>query len=254
MVFSFQDDTLGTKENIPLQAIFFDLDDTLCATSQFSTQARLDALKAMVKIGLKMDIESLTAELKELIEEFTSNYSQHFDKLLLRIPESSYHGINKAILVAAAVAAYHDAKHNYLKPYPDVLDFLKYIETLPMLKGIITDGLEVKQAEKLIRLGIYTYFHPQAIFISDQIGFSKINHKAYIHICKSLGLIPQKTMYIGDHPQKDIDSANQAGLISVRIRREGKYKNLESKTKARHEVESLEELKEILERDYRLKG
>ncbi|NUM34227.1 MAG: HAD-IA family hydrolase [Candidatus Brocadiae bacterium] len=241
---------MGTKENIQIQAIFFDLDDTLCATSDFSTQARFDALKAMINIGLKMDIEVLNTELKELIEEFTSNYPHHFDKLLLRIPESSYRGINKAVLVAAAVAAYHDAKHNYLKPYPDVLHFLQYIANIPILKGVITDGLEIKQAEKLIRLGIYPYFHPQAIFISDQIGFSKINSKTYIHICSSLGLSPHRTMYVGDHPMKDIDSANKAGLISVRIRREGKYKTLEGKTKACHEIQNLQELLQILEERY----
>lgn len=240
------------NSNPKIQAIFFDLDDTLCATSEFTAQARFDAVKAMVKMGLKMEPSELFSELLDVIDEFSSNYSQHFDKLLLRLPPQKQEGLNKAMLVAAAVIAYHDAKQMYLKPYSDVLLFLQDLAPFPILKGIITDGLAVKQAEKLIRLGLVEYFDSRAIFISEQIGFSKLNTKIYLHVCQSLHLCAEKTMYVGDHPQRDIDAANKAGLITVRIRREGKYKNLEGKTPARHEIQNLAELRPILETTYGL--
>ncbi len=235
-----------------LHAIFFDIDDTICATSEFTKEARYNALRAMIAAGLQMPIEDLFAELIEVISEFSSNYAQHFDKLILRLPPTAYTGINPAILIAAAVVAYHNTKYLLLKPYPDVLPFLESIAPVQIVKGIISDGLAIKQAEKILRLKIYPYLTPKAIFISEQVGISKINPKIYTRVCQTLHLTPQHTMFIGDHPQRDIDSANHIGLISVRIRRNGKYQELQGQSQATYEINNLDELRIILQENYQL--
>ncbi|HNZ67576.1 MAG TPA: TIGR02253 family HAD-type hydrolase [Planctomycetota bacterium] len=233
----------------PLQAIFFDVDDTLCATTEFTQQARKDAIQAMINYGLNLPHEYLYNELQEVIQEFSSNYTQHFDQLLLRIPTHTYQNINKAILIAAAVAAYHDAKHCYLKPHPDVQRFLEYLEPMPIIKGVITQGFAIKQAEKLIRLNIYTYLDCNAIFITDQIGISKSNPKIYTHTCQKCNIQPEQTIYIGDNPIHDIDTANKAGLITVRVYR-GKYKDKNGETQAHYEIQNLDQLQTILQQDF----
>ena len=230
-----------------LQAIFFDIDDTLCATSEFTQRARMDAIQAMIDIGLKLPKEYLWNELMEVIQEFTTNYSQHFDKLLLRIPPESYQHINKAILVAVAVVAYHDAKKNYLKVYSDCIRLLDFLKPLPILKGIITEGFAVKQAEKLVRLNLYSYLDDQAIFITDQIGISKTNPKIFQLICQRCNILPENTLYVGDNPYKDIDSANASGIITVRVRR-GKYKEVDGKTNAVYDIQNLDELQTIVQK------
>lgn len=230
-----------------LQAIFFDIDDTLCATSEFTQRARMDAIQAMIDIGLNLPKEYLWNELMEVIQEFSTNYSQHFDKLLLRIPPESYQHINKAILIAVAVVAYHDAKKNYLKVYADGIRLLEFLKPLPILKGIITEGFAVKQAEKLVRLNLYSYLDDQAIFITDQIGISKTNPKIFQLICQRCHILPENTLYVGDNPYKDIDSANASGVITVRIRR-GKYKEVDGKTNALYNIQNLEELQTIVQK------
>ena len=88
-----------------LRAIFFDIDDTLYSTYEFSEMARDAALEAMIKLGVRMSKERLRDELEEIVEEFSSNYEHHFDKLLLRIPRRYFKGLNHAVLVASAVGA-----------------------------------------------------------------------------------------------------------------------------------------------------
>lgn len=233
-----------------LKAIFFDIDDTLFSTSEFAHKARENAVEAMIRVGLKMRKEPLMRELQEVISEFSSNYERHFDKLLLRIPRHCYQGINPAILVAAGVVAYHETKIRELKPYPDVLEALALLSQTPMILGVITAGLEVKQAEKLLRLGVYEYLCPTAIFISDQIGISKPNVKLYQRACMDLNILPTESMYIGDNPTHDIDPPNQIGMITVRNRRSGKYQTLEGKTTSNHEIKDFHDLLEILEKQY----
>lgn len=235
-----------------IRAIFFDIDDTLYSTSEFAHKAYLNAVEAMIKVGLKLPSEVVFQELQEVLSEFASNYPFHFDKLLRRLPPESFAGINRAVLIAAAVAAYHDTKHTLLKAYPDAIRVLQNLFPRHIIRGVITAGLEVKQAEKLIRLDIYPYVHPEAIFISDQIGISKPNPKLYLHACRSLKLSPYETVYVGDHPEHDIDPANHIGMITVRMRRQGKYSQLQGKTNPRYEINNFDELLPKLEKDFAL--
>ena len=229
-----------------LKAIFFDIDDTLFSTSEFARRARRNSLQAMIGAGLTMDLGALEAELEEIIAEFSSNYDQHFDKLLLRIPRKHYRGVNPAIIVAAGVVAYHQTKFLELKPYndvPEVLERLSKIQDLTL--GVITHGLAVKQSEKLIRLGVHSYLQPNAIFISEQIGISKPNPKLYQRALSDLNLKPAEAMYIGDRPRHDIDAPNRVGMITVRNLR-GERNHEPGETIPDFEIDSFKQLEEIV--------
>ena len=158
--------------------------------------------------------------------------------------------MNPAIIVAAGVVAYHETKFRELSPYEDAVVALRKLARTSLILGIITAGLEIKQAEKLVRLGLLEYLNPNAIFISDQIGISKPNVKLYQRACSDLNLKPIQCMYIGDNPANDIDPPNQIGMITVRNRRSGKYLGREGLTTADYEIYDFYDLLKILERDF----
>jgi putative hydrolase of the HAD superfamily len=232
-----------------LKAVFFDIDDTLFSTTDFASKARRAAVEAMRRRGLRLPTEHILRELQEVIVEFSSNHEHHFDKLLLRLPRRAWDGVNPAILVAAGVQAYHDAKSRQLRPYPDVPPVLARLARTDLVRGIITAGLEVKQADKLLRLGLYDYFTPTAIFISDQIGISKPNAKLFQRACDEVGVAPRETMYVGDHPTHDVDPANALGMITVHVRR-GKHAPEQGRTKPAYTLKSFKELLTVLRKDF----
>ena len=238
-----------------LKAIFFDIDDTLYSTTAFAARARRNSVNAMIKAGLQLPHAVVLKELEEVINEFSSNYEHHFDKLLLRVPRRCYEGINSAVLIAAAVVAYHETKFRELTPFSDVPRVLKWLATTDLVRGIITAGLEVKQAEKLIRLDLYKYFTPSAIFISDQIGISKPNPKLYQRACSELNIAPAEAMYVGDNPLSDIDPPNKIGMITVLNtppdkHRGGKYQLIHGRTKPRHIIHNFHQLINLLKKHY----
>jgi len=235
-----------------LDAIFLDIDDTLFSTSEFAERARRNAVQAMILHGLRMDPGAVLRELREVISEFTSNYPSHFDKLLLRIPPERYAGVNPVILVAAGVIAYHETKSSELRPFPDVTSVLRRLSRTELTLGIISAGLQIKQAEKLIRLGLYPFLDPDAIFISDQIGVSKPNPKLYAMACERLELDPAHVMYVGDNPTHDIDPAHEVGMVTVRSRRDTRHRDAEGRTTADYEIESFADLLPILTSDFAL--
>jgi putative hydrolase of the HAD superfamily len=235
-----------------LKAIFFDIDDTLYSTYEFSEMARENAVKTMINSGLRMSKEEVRQELDEIIGEFSSNYEHHFDKLLMRVPRRFYKGVNPAILISAAVVAYHDTKFRHLNAYDDVLEVLKLLYNSDLILGIITAGITIKQAEKLVRLKVLPYLTPSAIFISDQIGISKPNVKLYLRVCSDLNLRPAETMYIGDNPVNDIDPPNKIGMITVRNSRSGRHIDLQGETEPDYEIHNFWDLLDILREDFRL--
>jgi putative hydrolase of the HAD superfamily len=226
--------------------VFFDIDDTLYSTSVFASRARYNAIRAMVSMGLNLSEKKLMRELREVIQEFSSNYDHHFDKLLSRIPQDSYIGVNPAMLIAGAVIAYHETKSRELFPFPDVSFVLKALAKMRLICGVITDGLAIKQSEKLIRLRLYSLFTPGAIFISDQIGISKPNVKLYQRACVEISLAPQQAIYVGDDPINDIDPAKALGMRTVLMRRGGKYLNRVGKLKPDCQVDSFRGLLRVI--------
>ena len=235
-----------------LKAVLFDIDDTLFSTTDFATRARLDAVEAMRRYGLRVPAEELLRELNEAIAEFGSNFEHHFDKLLLRLPRSKLRGVNWSLATAAAIVAYHDAKFTRLAPFDDVPPALERLRRSDLVLGVVTDGLEMKQAEKLIRLRVASFFPPQAIFISDRIGISKPNPKLFRRACEALDLQPEETMYVGDHPVKDIDGANGAGLVTVLVNRGGRHSTVQGTTKPAHQITDFTGLLKLLERDFKV--
>jgi putative hydrolase of the HAD superfamily len=100
--------------------------------------------------------------------------------------------VNPALIVAAGVAATTTRSSASSRPFPTSSRCSRGSRAPACASGVITHGLTVKQAEKLVRLGLVPYLDPTAIFISDQIGISKPNPKLYCAALRELGLSPTR--------------------------------------------------------------
>jgi putative hydrolase of the HAD superfamily len=235
-----------------LQAILFDIDDTLVSTTEYAKKARRNAVAAMVSAGLDLPEEQVAQELEEVIAEFSSNYDHHYDKLLQRLRPHALETHNPALIVAAGVAAYHDTKFRELAPFGDVIPLFADLRAAGIVVGIVTHGWTVKQAEKLVRLGLVPHIDPGAVFISDQIGISKPNPKLYGAALRALDLRPAEVMYVGDSPAHDIAPPKALGMIAVFCSRASRYRLEGTGIAPNHAVLDFGELRAILAREYRL--
>ena len=234
-----------------LRAVFFDIDDTLFGTTEFARHARRNSVRAMIAAGVKLPEDEVLRELEEVIREFSSNYEHHYDKLLQRLPRQALGDVNRALVVAAGVVAYHDTKFRDLAPFPEVPDFLRAARESGLLLGVITHGWTQKQAEKLIRLGILGHFDPHAIFISDQVGISKPNPKLYALALRELGLEPRQAMMVGDSLPNDIAPPQRLGMRTAWARRAARERGA-SDIVPDHVIDDFDQLTAILHERYDL--
>lgn len=77
--------------------------------------------------------------------------------------------------------------------------------------GILTNGTAVNQGKKIEVLGMEKWFPKNRIFISDEVGATKPDVRAFQAVEKAMELNPEDTWFVGDTFEVDVDGAHNAG-------------------------------------------
>lgn len=193
-----------------IQAVFFDMDDTLYDTSGFASIARRAAVKSMVHNGLQCSEEEGYEHLMEIVREKGSNYSKHFNILT-----NDINGSEDPLIIVNGIITYHNTKFAMLKLQPDSFAILLYLKSKGYKVGLITNGKEFKQWEKLIRLGLYPFF--DEIVTSESVGVEKPDAKIYQIAMDRLNVTKGTSIMVGNNFDVDIMGAYNVGMQSMII-------------------------------------
>lgn len=94
--------------------------------------------------------------------------------------------------------------------------------TIPMLKklteqgyklGLITNGYTDFQSSNIDALGFRDYF--DVILISEAEGLRKPDREIFMRAARMLQTDPEECVYIGDHPESDVEASQSAGMIGI---------------------------------------
>ena len=190
------------------RSVFFDIDDTLLDTSNFAKTARKAALDMMIDAGLPLSSDEAYRQLKEIIKEKGSNYDKHFNILTKNV-----FGEEKPLLIAVGMINYHNVKFALLRPFPYTVSTLMHVKSKGYRLGVISNGLTIKQWEKLVRLGIHPFF--DQVLTSAEIGFEKPHPQIFEQSLNRLGCKPEKSVMIGNKFKEDALGAVNAGMSAI---------------------------------------
>jgi len=193
-----------------LKAVFFDIDDTLYDTSGFAKLARKAALNMMIDAGLPLSSSEAYTLLREIIAQKGSNYDKHFNVLTKTV-----FGEEKPLLIALGMINYHNVKFALLRPFPETTSTLINIKAKGYRLGVISNGITIKQWEKLIRLGIYPFF--DEVVTSDEVGFEKPHGRIFEEALNRMGCKAEKSVMIGNKFSEDIMGAVNAGMSAILV-------------------------------------
>jgi putative hydrolase of the HAD superfamily len=238
----------------PIKLVGFDLDDCLFDSTGLSQKARIEGIDAMIKLGLKIDRQKAIILIQEIVEEYGSNSSMHYDYFIRRLNEVEKLSISpneQYKYIAAAVMAYHAQKIKYIKPYVDVRNTLIKLKDMSIKTAIITDGIPIKQYEKILRLEIDDLI--DLVVITDEIGVRKPNPQLFSYFLERFKVKGYETIYVGDNISKDIIPAKLNNIQAVYIHRGGKYdtqkmvENVSENLKPDYEISNLDGLFNIVD-------
>jgi len=207
----------------------------------------------MLSLGLKIDRQKALILIQEIVAEYGSNSSKHYEYFIRRLNLYENYAISfneQVRYITAAVMAYHGQKIKHIQLYDDVLKSLEKLKKSSIKTAIITDGIPIKQYEKILRLGIDDLI--DLVVISDEIGIRKPNPELFSYCLKKFKVMGHETIYVGDNIYKDIIPANFNKIHSVYIHRGGKYdthitgETISEENKPDHEISGLDELFNII--------
>ena len=225
-----------------IKAVIFDIEDTLYDASLQMRMARFNAIRAMIESGLPIDLENGYKKLEEIVGKYGPHYNKHFDKLLEHL------GLKwNPRVIAAGVLAYRETSQAYLKPFPDTMPTIIKLRDKGYKLGVVSDGIAVKEWQKLIQLGLHHLFH--SVIISEEYGAKELNSELFKKCLKELNAEPSESIYVSSRLNRAILHANKAGLISVRLKKGDHYveepKSIEAR--AKYEIDNLSQIFDVLE-------
>ena len=196
-----------------IKAVFFDIDDTLYDTSGFAKLARKAALNVMIDAGLPLTTDEAYRLLREIIAEYGSNYDKHFNVLTKRV-----FGEEKPLLIALGMITYHNVKFALLRLFPQTIETLIYLKTQGYNLGVISNGITIKQWEKLIRLDLHHFF--DHVITSEEAGVEKPDKQIFEVALEKMGSTAEESVMIGNKFSEDIMGALNIGISAILVNSE----------------------------------
>lgn len=190
--------------SMAIKAVFFDIDDTLFPSKAFAARARRAAVAAMVKEGAGIPEHLLYSELESAIKKYGSNYPGHFNKVLRKLKVANW-----ARYSAAGILAYHSEKEK-LALFPGARSAISRLKREGIRVYAASEGVPVKQWDKLIRLGVSNLF--DGVFVSR-----RKNKSFFLRALSRAGAAPTESVMVGDKLEKDVKPALAAGMAAVLI-------------------------------------
>lgn len=224
-----------------IKAIVFDLDDTLISEREY-IQSGFNVVAKSLSEKYELLQHDVFLKLMNLFQESPKNV---FNRIL-----DFYHIDYTVKDIKELIAIYRQHIPN-ISLYEDAELILKELTKTNLKLGIITDGYQVTQRNKLVSLNIDSYFN--SIIVTDELGreFWKPHARPYELIKEQLDVEFNEMIYIGDNVSKDFITAKKLGMYTVQVEREeGIYAELKvgQEYLALEKITSLLELTEIINR------
>jgi putative hydrolase of the HAD superfamily len=222
-----------------IQAVIFDLDDTLYSERTYAFSG-FAAVAAAFK-GYLGDPVQTEAHLRSLFD--TEHRRRVFDTLLDQRgfpPDEA--------LVARMIETYHTHRP-MISLHPDADRVLAHLHGRHKL-GLLTDGLPAAQWAKIEALGLRDRM--DHIIVTSDLGleYTKPHTRAFELTSAQFGVDAARCAYAADNPAKDFLGPNTLGWLTVQVvRADGIYRSEPPAPGGRpeHVIDNLDRLPNLLE-------
>jgi putative hydrolase of the HAD superfamily len=227
--------------DMKIKAIFFDLDNTLIDFMRMKEQSCKAAVEAMILNGLNMDENQAFAVLMNVYFDLGLESDSAFTDFLKSVGQFNHK------ILAAALNAYLKKKTTLIIPYPEVEFVLKKLNERGVVTAIVTDAPKTKAYQRLLAMGIESYFR----FV---IGFEDTGNGKHTGLPLMLALDKlrkerpdlsnSEVLMVGDSIARDIEPAKKLDLKTAL----SKYGQIGTETSNAidYELSSIRDLLEII--------
>ena len=199
-----------------IDAVIFDLDNTLTDFMRAKEQSIRAAALAMVDAGMSMTPDEVAEGIFAIYKERGIEHQRVFNLFL----EKTMGRVEDRIL-AAAVVAYRRARDGALTPYPHAKMVLNRLLKQGYQLAVVSDAPRFEAWLRLVCLGLHHTF--DLVLTFDDTGHHKPDPTPFRMALEQLGVEPERALVIGDWKERDILGGRNAGLHTVYARYGDQY-------------------------------
>lgn len=198
---------MAVKDEMNINAVLFDLDNTLInrkqAFEKFSNMF-VDHYVVALNPSEKNEIIQYIIEAdrdgyrskKELYEELLNHLQWKKETTLEELLEYWFSEFFKCTIVMDGA-----------------MEVIHFLRNRGLKLGLITNGSAHSQNAKIDYAGIRDLF--DVVVISDEVQVKKPDRRIFDIALDRLGVQPEASFYVGDHPLNDVKGAGEAGLRTI---------------------------------------
>ena len=223
------------------KVVVFDLDDTLYKEIDF-LKSGYRKVSEMVEKRFGIVAQEAYDQMMKWYHRGENAFAELNEKYALDNPISDYLNIYR----------YHHPNISLTQGVSETLDALK---EAGCELGVITDGREETQNNKIKALGLFEWINPELVIINEDKKYFKPNHWSFDRLmlkCFENGVEADATSYyVGDNPEKDFLAPNDFGWDTVCLEDDGKNIHRQNFDLAdvylpKHKIKSIVELLDII--------
>jgi len=212
-----------------IQAVIFDLDNTLTDFMKAKEVAIQAAVDAMIDAGLQKERQTAVDEIFALYKAKGIEHQRIFNLYLEQVL-----GANSDRMLAAAVIAYRRARDGAQVTYPHTRSVITKLLKTGYKLAVVSDAPRFEAWLRLTGLGLQHSF--DVVLTHDDTGAHKPDPRPFQMALEMLDVRPERALVIGDWKERDILGGRNAGLHTVYAR----YGDLYSKYTDKLETEGTE--------------
>ncbi|MBK9247245.1 MAG: HAD-IA family hydrolase [Ignavibacteria bacterium] len=223
-----------------IQAVIFDLDNTLVDFMAMKRQAIDAAIGAMMDASMNLTHEQIKSHIDKIYNEQGIEYQKVFDQFLTETL-----GYLDFRILSAGIIAYRRAREAALKPYPHVTATLMKLVKSGVKLAVVSDA---PAREAWLRLCYMNFHHIFDVVVTfDDTGERKPSPKPFLMALSKLNVPAHEAIMIGDWAERDMVGAKNVGMITAFARYGDVFGTQEAD--ADYELKDIKQLFEILAED-----
>jgi putative hydrolase of the HAD superfamily len=228
-----------------IDAVIFDLDNTLTDFMQAKENSIRAAVAAMVDTGLPVGQDEATRRVFAIYRDKGIEHQRVFNVFLQEVL-----GAVDDRILAAAVVAYRRARDGSLVLYPHSHLVLNRLLKDGYKLAMVSDAPRFEAWLRLCYLGLHHHF--DLVLTYDDTGHRKPSPEPFLIALDRLAVAPDRAVMVGDWPERDIAGGKEVGLHTVYARYGDKKYEFGARTEwgpsgADYEIDDLLELLTVLD-------
>lgn len=190
----------------------------------------------MIKAVL-FDLDGTLLDRDESLKRFINNQYERLNKCVGHIPKDKYctrfieldkrgyvwkdkvyQQLTKEFTISEMT--WEDLLQDYIQefkfhcvPFNNLIQMLEDLKSRNVLLGMITNGYGQFQMDTIKALGIENYF--DVILVSEWEGIKKPDPEIFQRALEKLNVSPEKSIFVGDHPENDVKAAQNSGMKGI---------------------------------------